>query len=1478
MSVNEIADKSGIDYAGELAAAKTLADVESLLERLFDLQEEDPEAAIERVFAKITDPALRELIDAGLKAELAEIVDQYARKARAEVTRCLEKSEVAAPAVEKPSDTRLYVYGRNIPEEAAYEVLEADEIQASHLPESGFDRNPAYGLENERLYHKELASQEKVLANAAKLNPDFLLRDSVDANNGAPVLDHENNVLGGNSRVMSLKKAWETGGKRAEDYRQALMTRARELGLDTRRIEKMNKPVLVRRLKTAYSKEERQSLVASLNDNFTDSKDARAQGKSRGDRLSARTLKALGNALQSANTLRDYFDDPGSRDIVNLLLEDGVIKQSDRNAMLGVDGLLNPYGKNLVEDALRGRICDSYETLARVPASIIAKLDAITPFILIAEMIGNDWNITRYVSVALEVMVAYLSSNFYRQKDFHSFLHSIDAISGKTQAECHSKTSTQLASLLLDGTKRSLVDRFRKFAGDAATMSRESNAMFTISAKDSARQNLDIVLESSGLKAIFEKTASSDFDYRARIGEARTLRDLENILGELFHLKLPSNPGGYKNPASDYGLKVRGVKAREKLNAQCGEILARVKKPEDLTAEDRAILLQYSGRGGLTENSQWEYYTPTPIAQGIWDALKANGFENGNVLEPSCGAGVFLGTKPAGVVISANDLDPVSSGVAALLNPEDFVSNSPFESVVLETPDDTFDSCVGNVPFGNARGKSMAIDPAYKNEKQVERYFILRILDKIRPGGLACLVVPISVIGDRGARWKEFRIAVSKKAEFLGAHKLPSSAFGGKGAQGTDTVTDVIVLRKHGRELLDELARDEIPLETLKTANVFWEEFISGKYWQGEGRPFIMGRYVPKDAKDRFSREKVEGNIDDAALRRNLARKFHSRINWEILDAAEPILRNYVDGDQRHINGTPYEYRNGEWLKIENPPAAVALDREKFGAASLAELEALLKAPEGALELTFAQAQAVKEAYPWLIGSQQRNAIALASAQASEEAGNLAYRGAILGGMIAKMGTDEEAGEDVTARRGHLQNLVVAEIGRYGHPANNFKMPLMGENSRAFGVFLNSVDKEGKFSDLLSGTLDKSRAKGYREDSIEDIVAWLCNTNNEPAEFEDIKRLYKGKPPIETLADLAGRDEIAITPEGMALSAASYFSGDLPQKISELQTALAQTEDKRLREKFQKQIEILDSRIKRVPLEDITFGFQQKWFGKRYILEFLRENGYPYAAYGKWGEEEQENYDGFRKEVLAHWLSWRKKTGFEIARLFDPYKNLLEGLFGQDYATQAQAWAYNATLREMNGIMGYVWSRIRKKFEQGSFYAKVNAGRGRNELAKDVEAVAKTIFTDRGYDNADEFEQTLALFIQNKWEELKKLASEFFESAHEEMGDQESVPKHPSVPATILSRLKANGITAHYNLRDVFQGSLTSKITFPAFTRLFLQDENGIGGKLYRMKETLKSRFDAKFTKRWLERSGAWWHLRIENENELEELCGLLNI
>ncbi|WP_028325812.1 N-6 DNA methylase [Desulfatirhabdium butyrativorans] len=301
---------------------------------------------------------------------------------------------------------------------------------------------------------------------------------------------------------------------------------------------------------------------------------------------------------------------------------------------------------------------------------------------------------------------------------------------------------------------------------------------------------------------IFEKAAAVA-DYTKQIREAKTFDDIASVFRAAFDVTLDTITNTtYQDPTSEYGVRVRGVKSREKINEQCRAILDHVQSPDELTAEEKDVLKQYSGKGGLTENSQYEYYTPDFVAAGIWDALSANGFQNGNVCDPCTGAGVFSGMKPKGkgIAITGCDIDPVGSKIAGLLNAGDSIENKPFEAVVMENPDNTFDAFVGNVPFGDARGKNAHLDPEYKTEKRIERYFILRALDKVKPGGLCAFVVPTNIVGAKSGKWEQFRIACSKKAEFMGAHKLPSKTFAG---QGTDTVVDVVVFRKHSQEFLD---------------------------------------------------------------------------------------------------------------------------------------------------------------------------------------------------------------------------------------------------------------------------------------------------------------------------------------------------------------------------------------------------------------------------------------------------------------------------------------------------------------------------------------------------------------------------------------------------------------------------------------------------------------------------------------------------
>ena len=348
-------------------------------------------------------------------------------------------------------------------EPAHYELLEADDVRASHLPSRGFQKNPAYGLENERRYHDEPGSRAKVMENAAKLDPAFLM-ESVDANHGAPVIDHDNNVLGGNGRAMSIARAYESFPERGKQYREALKANADKLGIDPVQVDAMRSPVLVRRLERGMKPEERQQLVSAMNDDFKDAKEKRASGKSRGERFGRRTLDMLSAGLKDAESLREYFDTPASVAVVERMMEDGVIQRSERNALVGADGLLNPDGKKVVEEALRGRIARSYEALAKLPADVVGKLDAAIPHILVAEGIGKPWNITEHVRDSVDLLVGFKGSGV---KEPDTYLKQVNMLTGRAPVQDFSKQAIALFRMALDAKKGEYVKAFESYLKNA---------------------------------------------------------------------------------------------------------------------------------------------------------------------------------------------------------------------------------------------------------------------------------------------------------------------------------------------------------------------------------------------------------------------------------------------------------------------------------------------------------------------------------------------------------------------------------------------------------------------------------------------------------------------------------------------------------------------------------------------------------------------------------------------------------------------------------------------------------------------------------------------------------------------------------------------------------------------------------------------------------------------------------------------------
>ena len=668
-----------------------------------------------------------------------------------------------------------------------------------------------------------------------------------------------------------------------------------------------------------------------------------------------------------------------------------------------------------------------------------------------------------------------------------------------------------------------------------------------------------------------------------------------------------------------FGLKTRKKEARTQLNAAAAEIVARVKDPAQLTDKDREVLVQYTGRGGLDKGSQSEYYTPTPIAEGVWDMLAANGFASGNVLEPSSGSGVFSAVKNKNAILTAVELNPLAASVNALLHPEENNINAAFEQICKETPDNTFDSVIGNVPFGKGRGTEAGIDKenGYHKEIYLQRYFVSRAIDKVKPGGLVALVVPESVVRRRQKSWQEWRRKLSMKAEFLGAVKLPEETFGGQSTQGTSVVTDVVLFKKHPADLLDKLP--ELPEDTLLRSKVVWEEFIAGQWFNKTGKKYMAGQLVK--GKNAFGKEvdilrahKTDNPNRDTLLknlRQKLSVKFQSRIDWALLESAEAKPHNYVIGDRRYVSGQEYELTDTGWEKVDMESAARrdGLDPAVYGVDSWASLSVALSSLRGPLSLTFNQMLAIHSKWPNKLSDAHLEALNFARRQPEEER-DFAFKGVLVGAMAANVQELYNRGADYSTERAEVVREINKLIDRYGHPRQHKKIKHSGSGSQTFNAFAQAQGLDGEFTDLFKGSLNTDSADGYESTNIQSIVEYLFRqSDDQTIQPEEVAALYDGNLDINSLGALAGFDGVYLTGNGFVQPESAFLSGNVYKKMDALFKAAASEPDPRIKDKYAKQIDKLKQARTFDKLESVKVTMADAWLDRSYILQFLSEIG-----------------------------------------------------------------------------------------------------------------------------------------------------------------------------------------------------------------------------------------------------------------------------
>lgn len=270
---------------------------------------------------------------------------------------------------------------------------------------------------------------------------------------------------------------------------------------------------------------------------------------------------------------------------------------------------------------------------------------------------------------------------------------------------------------------------------------------------------------------------------------------------------------------TDDNLGEGGAKTKFKNNLLAIQTLKQIES-EDRTAtpEEQEILSKYVGWGGLaqafdSENEQWSkefaqlsdaltpkeyedarksvldsFFTSPAIIDGIYEALDMFGFNGGNLLEPSCGVGNFLGKIPSEMAEHTNiygvEIDSISGRIAKQLYPDADIQITGFESTHFQNG--SFDAAVGNVPFGDLNFP----DKQYGTTK-LHDFFFAQTLDKVKEGGIVAFVTSKGTLDKKD---ESFRMQLAQKADLIGAVRLPNNAF--KANAGTEVTSDILFLQK----------------------------------------------------------------------------------------------------------------------------------------------------------------------------------------------------------------------------------------------------------------------------------------------------------------------------------------------------------------------------------------------------------------------------------------------------------------------------------------------------------------------------------------------------------------------------------------------------------------------------------------------------------------------------------------------------------
>ncbi len=384
---------------------------------------------------------------------------------------------------------------------------------------------------------------------------------------------------------------------------------------------------------------------------------------------------------------------------------------------------------------------------------------------------------------------------------------------------------------------------------------------------------------------------------------------------ERLEAAAPLSAGGVNYRITDDGLGAAPPSQRYANNVAAIRLLKRVEaENRAATPEEQEVLAKYVGWGGLADcfdpkHSRYEglksllseteyaaarestltaFYTPPVVIRSIYAALGQMGFRQGNVLEPACGVGHFLGMLPESMAESkvyGVELDDVSGRIARQLYPRSSISVRGYEK--MDFPDNFFDVAVGNVPFGQFKVQDRHYD---RLNLSIHEYFFAKTLDKVRPGGVVTFVTSSYTMDKRTSNVRKY---IAQRAELLGAIRLPNDTF--KAAAGTEVVSDILFLQK--RDRMVDIEPDWVQLGTNDDGITMNRYFIDHPDMVLGEMKMVSGPYGPEPTCVPFPEQLLDSLLANAV--QNIHGEITAYEREEELEgedqsiAADPTVRNF---------------------------------------------------------------------------------------------------------------------------------------------------------------------------------------------------------------------------------------------------------------------------------------------------------------------------------------------------------------------------------------------------------------------------------------------------------------------------------------------------------------------------------------------------------------------------------------------------------